>query len=488
MTQRAAVATRDGEVATVWWLAAVCLVGIAVRAAFLTQPMRQDEADTVVLFALTPVRHILVDTVIPNNHILHSLLVKGSVGVLGLDPIAVRAPAFLAACLVLPLTWAVGRAFYNARAGVIGAAIVAVSAPMVLYATNARGYSLIAVAMLLALLALRTALEVSSVRSWGLFAVAAAAGAFVNPSMLYPVGGMVVWAALEIAHRNRAERMAGWRSLALACVASGAMSLVSYAPAIRVSGWRSVVSNDYVRPMSWESFLRALGVFVGDIAGYLGAGWPVVLQLVAPVALVAGWVLHRRLSRDRWPVSLAMLAWAVALLLVMRRPPFFRVWVFLVPVFAVTAGAAIDAALARLRVGRAATVAGLTALFIALGAGAMQVMRQAPRQLTETGLFPDGAAVADWLAVRLRPDDLIAAQFRAQGPVDFYLRERGVRARFVVNGDSVPGRLFIIPSFDNDETARSVVESRRLRGVDPTRLREVVPFDRSAIWALEDSR
>ena len=468
-----------------WWsLGLVCMCGLAVRAVFLAQPMRQDEADTVVLFALTPVRHILTDTSIPNNHMLHSLLVKASIGLLGLDARVVRLPAFVAGGLLIPLTFVAARAVYAARAGVLAAALVAASTPLVLYATNARGYSLIGVAMLVAFLALRTAIERNEPRSWAVFACATAAGAAVNPSMLYPAGGLVLWAALELASARPVNR-SRLRALLVACAASGAMAVVVYLPAIKVSGWRSVVANDYVRPLQWGVFARALPAFAADLAAYIGAGWPLVLGLGAGLALFAGWVLHRRIARDRWPVSLVMLGWAVVLMIAMRRVPSARVWLFLLPMLAASAGAGLELFLRSFRLAGLPVKAALLSLLIAAGAGAAVVHRRATNGITETGVFPDGARVADTLARVLQPGDMVAAQWRAQGPVDFYLRVRGTSARFAVRGDSVSGRLYVIPAWDLDETPASVIRARQLRGVTPSAAREVTAFSRASLWRLD---
>lgn len=464
-------------------VALVTVVALVVRAAFLRQPMRQDEADTVVLFALTPLRHILVDTSIPNNHIMHSILVKGSIGVLGLGAAAARTPAFLAGLAIVPLTWLAGRTLYSSRAGLVAAALVAVSTPMVLYSTNARGYSLIAVAMLVALLALRRAIDHGGLRAWALFACALAFGASVNPSMLYPAGGLVMWGVMELFARFPIDRPR-LRAFFLACCAAGAMTVVAYLPAIKVSGWRSIVANDYVKPLAWGAFVARLPEFARDFASYLGAGWPVVLQVLVGVAVVVGWVLHRRSARDRWPMSLIVLAWALVLLVAMRRPPFMRVWLFLVPLLAISAGVAVEAVVARIRVGSRDLWAGVFCLLLVVAAGLSLVRQRATDLLTETGVFPHGKAVADALARQLAPGDLVAAQWRAQGPVDFYLREQAVQARFANRGDTVTGRLFVIPAAELDETPGSVVAFRRLVGVDTTRIQVVAGFPTAALWMI----
>ena len=473
--------------ATWWWLGVLVVLGILVRVAFLHQPMRQDEADTVVLFALTPVQHILVDTSIPNNHILNSLLAKLAMGLFGNHPWVVRLPAFVAGVLVVPLTFFAGRALYSTSAGLIGAALAAASTPLVLYSTNARGYTLIAACSLGCLLCLIGAPRSAGPRAWLAFAVLAATGALVNPSMLYPAGGLVLWAGLELL-AERPIRVQRLRHLALACAGAGFLALAAYAPAIAVSGWRSVVANDYVRPLAWGPFFRTLPGFAADAGHFVTAGWPMAVTAALAVMLAVAVVGHRAIARHRWSVALVMLAWALVLLLGMRRAPFPRVWLYLVPIFALATGAGVAAVIDRIRLGASRTRGGLVAVALTLWLGAGVVSRQTVNLLDETGVFPDGESIAEALAPLLAPGDRIAARWRAQGPVDYYLRERGVQARFAADGDTIRGRLFVVPAHALEETAEMVVTSRRLSGVDHRLAHTMAAFSRSAIWLIEPAQ
>lgn len=459
--------------------ALVFAVGLLVRIASLGQPMRQDEADTVVLFALTPLRHILVDTVIPNNHLLHSILVKGSLAVFGLSAEAARVPAFVAGVAVLPLSFLVGRAWYGARAGVLAMAIAATSAPLVLFSTNARGYTLIACATLVAALGVRAGVTQNTRAGWMWWALALAGGAAVNPSMLYPAGGLALWAMLSM---HRADRVR-WRAFVTWSVVAAVLTLAWYTPAIKVSGWQSIVSNDYVKPLAWGPFLDACGVFAKDFGAWVAAGWLAPWTVIAVAGLLAGWMTHRTSPNERVALSLVMLAFAVLLLLVMRRAPFLRVWLFLLPPLAVTVGTGIDRLLARVQ--RPDLVAALVAVLVAVGNAATLTQRDVVAQMPDTGLIPDAPHVATELARQLAPGDGVAAMWRTQGPVDFYLRQRSVNASFVSDGGSAPERLYVVASTDLGETAGSVLASRRVTGADSTTATLVAAFPTATLWRVE---
>ena len=49
----------------------------------------------------------------PTNHILHTLLTKLSTGILGVGPVALRLPAFLAALLSMPVFYLFARGMFN---------------------------------------------------------------------------------------------------------------------------------------------------------------------------------------------------------------------------------------------------------------------------------------------------------------------------------------------------------------------------------------
>ncbi len=475
----------DALVPRVCWLplAIVVAIGVALRVAALGQPMRQDEADTVVLFALTPLRHILVDTAIPNNHILHTVLVKGMIGLFGLSVEVVRFPAFVAGVAMVPLTFLVARRWYGAHGALTAAALVAVSAPLVLYSTNARGYTLIGAAMLAGLLAVRTALEQGDRRGWVTWALALAAGAAVNPSMLYPAGGMVAWAMLEMT-RARAGT-APWRAFFGWSAAGAALAGLWYLPAIKVSGWASIVANDYVTPLSWGAFGAAAWRFLGQVGAWAARGWPVGLGALAGVLIVLGLTRRGVVSRERLPLLAMMAAWAFVLLVLMRRPPFLRVWLFLLPILAITAAAGVEVVLRG--VGRRALVAGVLAVATALGGAIGITARHTVASSAETGLIPDASRVAADLSAQLATGDQVVGRFRTQGPVDFYLRSAGRTATFLGDGATVHGRLWVLTTPTMQETVASVVGERHLSGVDASRAVLVASYPTASLWRIEAS-
>lgn len=128
---------------------AVC-VGLAARN--LDLPIRFDEAKTITRFAAKPVWTILSDYNSGPTHILHNLLLRAAHEFLGTSPAALRAPAFLAACLMLPAMWWFVRREYGWLAAAFSTALAGTSPLFIEYATNARGYTLLALLFMVTLL------------------------------------------------------------------------------------------------------------------------------------------------------------------------------------------------------------------------------------------------------------------------------------------------------------------------------------------------
>ena len=57
-------------------LVGIILIASAIRVAFLSTPIRYDKAYTFLVFAMRPLRFIVSDYHVPNNHIFHTILVR----------------------------------------------------------------------------------------------------------------------------------------------------------------------------------------------------------------------------------------------------------------------------------------------------------------------------------------------------------------------------------------------------------------------------
>ncbi len=168
-------------------------IGAAIRVLFLFQPIRYDEAFTYLNFASRPWAVALSDYSWPNNHIFHTALVRASYLLFGDGVWAIRLPAFVAGALVPPATYLVVRSFYDRRGALMAMGLAAASSPLVLYSTNARGYTILTVFALVLLALARDQKVKAHPGGWIAIVVVSALGAFTLPVMLYPFGIAVGW-------------------------------------------------------------------------------------------------------------------------------------------------------------------------------------------------------------------------------------------------------------------------------------------------------
>ena len=97
---------------TALFLAALA-TALALRLHGLGADLNHDEAYTWQVFASRPYAEILGSYPVPNNHILHSLLVRLSTRVFGTGEIAIRLPALLAGLAAIPAVFLLGRALFQ---------------------------------------------------------------------------------------------------------------------------------------------------------------------------------------------------------------------------------------------------------------------------------------------------------------------------------------------------------------------------------------
>lgn len=162
------------------------LIAGVFGALHLNQQMRLDEASSFAMYAsASPLVPLLTyDT--PNNHILHSILMWLSVSLFGPSEIAARLPAFVFSLLIPACMLAAGRSLLSPMIALVGTGIYAGSVVGVDIATNARGYPIVVVAMLI-LLGLLPALRDRKPGAAVAAVVTGAIGFYACPVMAYPV-------------------------------------------------------------------------------------------------------------------------------------------------------------------------------------------------------------------------------------------------------------------------------------------------------------
>jgi len=280
-------------------VAALTLVGLGLRIAAARGGMWTDEAWSVVnaaqardpLGVFLRINH-------DNNHHLNSLWLQ-AVGVHA-SPILARAPAVLAGTLAIP-TAASLFARRSAAGAIAAAALFAFSPIMVIYGSEARGYSSMMLAMLFMTLLTTNAVEgrVSGATPW-LIALTAALGVLSHLTMLAPVALLSLWVYLE---RRSSVGLSDAVSDALtlmgpALVASAAMLLLVLIPAIvSPTGLQTGGYN----PFNFQNYIVGLSNMESWTVGWtFPTRWLAIIPLLG-IGLAA--LVRRPIAMDSGPRS-----------------------------------------------------------------------------------------------------------------------------------------------------------------------------------------
>ena len=322
-------------------LTAIIASGALLRLAFLSQPiMSWDEAATFLTYASRPLYIVLSDYSAPNNHVLHTLLVYISYHLFGDALWAIRLPAFIAGILIIPATALVAHRLYGRWSALLSAALTAAAPILVDYSTDARGYTLLGLLFLLAVLCGACLIQKpANGLAWILFVVACALGLYTIPIMLYGIAMLSTWMLLAVwvAPHTRDERLRFAGRLIAAGLAALALALLLYAPVLVVSGLGSIISNGYVASLALPELAVQLPRSLQDTATLWFEGQPAILIIVLFAGAIIG--ITAPGTREYSPPLLAVSILAgLVMIAIQRVAPYPRTWLFLLPIIYMTAG------------------------------------------------------------------------------------------------------------------------------------------------------
>jgi hypothetical protein len=404
----------------------VCLAAVSVRLAFLDQPMRGDESVTYLNYASRGVWRSISSYDAPNNHVLHSVLVALSIDAFGDEPWAIRLPAFLAGILVVPATYVAGRQLYGRESGLLAAALAAGSSVLVEYATNARGYSVAALGVLMLLWLAAQQRHSPSPVGWAAFAVVAALGLFTVPTFLYALVVVLLWAATAVV-RSDGHGALGW-SLATATASAIGLSTLLYVPIMVLNGPQVLIGNEFVRAQSWDELIPAARDMISSAWMLASRDLPVGVPVVLAASAGAATVLLEPGRRHPAPLGVLLVAVAAVVVLVQRVAPPPRVWLPFLPLFFLVAAswAAPGVALLTRRGLPASSAASVLALALTVLLGASVWRSGSIFESTETGVLRDAPAIVEMIGAQVGPRDRVLEMTPSGAMLRYYLRKHGL--------------------------------------------------------------
>lgn len=386
---------------------AAIAAGVCLAVYHLDVRLRHDETRAIALYATQPLAVAASTYDSTNNHVLHTLLVWVAHQFGGWNRIALRMPAFLSFCLLLPALWWFVRREYGPTAALFAITYLSTSPFLINYATNARGYTLMLLLFVVALLCGQALVRSPSKRGlWAAWAGAVGLGFYTVPLMAFSAATAVAWMLLarwrrcgSAGFRLFAAKTAAWSVAALAIAAA------LYLPVVVAEGL------DGPRTL-WTVASLFLGQAV-ELVAHPATLWDDWHQAIHPWAQGALLVLVvvGTTARGRSCGGKGTLLWATGLAwgLLLARPllPQARMAVWTLLTLMVMAGAG-----AALVLGRARTPVRGAALALALATGAYswwtkwpEVTTDNPESTPTLALPARLLSVAEWA---MRPGDYFA--------------------------------------------------------------------------------
>ncbi len=476
------------------------LAALAVRWVFINKPFGYDEAYTFEAFAVRPFFYVVTDYSLPNNHILHTILVRISYLLFGMAPWSVRLAALVSGVLMTPATYLLARMLYDRSVAFVSTALVAVAPLLISYSTDGRGYTLISLITLL-IFALGVFVKRRKNRfAWLLLAVLSALGFYTIPIFLYPYGIIMLWLFLSFLAGDRGAGYttfwSGLRYLVVSGVTTVILTVLLYLPVIVYSGLSSLIGNSFVSPLTWGDFAQTLPVRLAET----WQSWILDVPVIGVVVLVAGvglsLIFYRRISRDRIPLQVAAVLWIVITLLIQRPNPWARIWTYIFAPLMIWASAGILAVLKMVsadslwkllgRVSRnqksnieswAAAI--LVMLVLAFGAsyGARFVREYTqPKEIEQSAIYLSGL---------VKEDDIIAIMYPMDVPFWYYARLHGLPQKYFLDYGGRPyDHVYVMVNLGFEETAQSVLAERKKDGAncDLASLRKIESFGYTDIF------
>jgi hypothetical protein len=311
-------------------LALIACAALALRLIFIGLPIRYDEATTYLEYASKPLPVLLSYYSSPNNHLFHSLLVHLSTLFLGNGLLAIRLPALAAGWLIVPASYLLFRLLYDKQSGLMAAALTAVCPVLVEFSSNARGYTLVSLFLLIILTLMAHLRTKASLAGWILVVVFSALGLWTVPVMMFPIAVACVWWLFS---PPAGQGLLSWRRLKplfLSMVAAALVTTLLYAPVMIGSGWETLwtASGSANRQMLQQVLPNVLFQPWTLTCRFL----PDYLSIVLLGLLLAGFLAHWLLPHRGVWIGFAAIGGSSIVLMIVRTNPYDRVWLFATPI------------------------------------------------------------------------------------------------------------------------------------------------------------
>lgn len=454
---------RTKELFPILLMSLVIVCAATIRMDHLNEPISHDEAYTYVVYSSTSVFNIVTNYQKPNNHVLNSLLIRLSARLFGGPPWAVRLPALIAGLLLIVSTYALARQIYDKYTGLLSAILVAILPGAIQYSTRGRGYVFVAFFTMFSLLLANYLRKKDNLFAWSLLAICSALGFYSVPVMIFPFGMVFSWLFLENLFDNTKPtdvKIKFVRNWIFTGIISAALVLLLYTPIFIYSGLKSVFSNPWVLPEPWRGYIVSIPSRAMDVWHDWTVGLPFILGVLFLIGFCLSLLLHRKITRTRFPMQLAAFL-AIGILVLIQRPrDETKIWTSLQAPFMIWCAAGIMGLIHMIPIKSSRKAFLATGIvLIALLATSVTAFRIFPHLRDNWVAKGPVENTANAIKTQLTPSDLIIVDAPFDASIWYYSKINGVSEAYFYQSRPFE-HLFVIVSPTNGQTLQSILLSR----------------------------
>jgi mannosyltransferase len=228
-----------------------------------------DEIVTLVNAVRQPTQTLVSSYFYDNQHTFYALLAQLSVAVFGEHPWTIRLPAMVFGTVSVPVLYWLGRELTERAEALIAAGLLAVSYHHIWFSQNARGYTALLLATLLATWCFVRGLRGPGWRPWLLYAVTVALGMYTHLTMIFVALSHALvcgWLLLRPSETNGWRT--DWRRPLAGFLLAGTLTLLLYAPMLadvqnfflhKPTGMKAVSTPRWAVVEAWNMLQKGLG-------------------------------------------------------------------------------------------------------------------------------------------------------------------------------------------------------------------------------------
>jgi hypothetical protein len=176
-------------------VAGLTLLGFGIRLSNFNQGLIGDELSTYWIIHGHGLGDVL-SSIHSNDEITPPLyFILGWVSLkIGAGPEWVRLPSLLAGTALIPMVYLIGMRTIGRGAGLVAAAVMALSPFMIYYSTEARAYALMTALVAASTLGLLAALRTGRARWWVVYAICSCGAVYTHYTVIFPLAAQAAWA------------------------------------------------------------------------------------------------------------------------------------------------------------------------------------------------------------------------------------------------------------------------------------------------------